>query len=207
MKKLNICFLCLSFLAMSTQLFAQSPRVGIKAGLNASNLHIDKDDVDDENVRYGINGGLFAQLMGEDAVVGLQTELLLSTKGASAQYDFIGINGRVNFNTLYLDVPVLLVLKLGDVIDLHGGVYGAYLLGASTSTKGDLGEDYKKLDKDNFNSFDYGLAVGATLNFDIISVGARYNYGLQSIAKTTAAKTVLGDSKNSVAQIFVGLNF
>ncbi len=206
MKKLNICFLCLAVLAINTHLFAQSPRVGVKAGLNASNLHIDQEDVDDENMRIGLHGGVFAQMMGEDAMVGLQTELLLSTKGSSAKYDFLGVDGRVSFNTLYLDLPVLLVVKLGDVVDLQAGGYGSYLLGASTSTDGDLGEDYQKLDKDNFNSFDYGLAVGATINIDVISIGARYNYGLKSIASSDAAKLLLGDSKNSVAQIFVALN-
>lgn len=206
MKKINICFLCLSLLAINSNLFAQSPRIGVKAGLNASNLFINREDVDDENMRLGLHGGLFAQMMGEDAMVGLQTELLLSTKGASAQYNFLGASGRVNFNSLYLDVPLLLVVKLGDVVDLQAGGYGGFLLGASTSTKGDFGDEYQELDRDNFKKFDYGLTVGAAFNLDIISIGARYNYGLNPIANSDAAKLVLGDSKNSVAQVFIAIN-
>lgn len=206
MKKLNICLLCLSFLAVSTQLFAQSPRVGVKAGLNASNFFINQDDVDDENLRLGLHAGVFGQMMGEDDAVGLQAELLVSTKGASAVYNAFGASQRVTLNSLYLDIPILLVIKLGDVVDLQGGAYGGFLLGASTSTDGDFGDGYEELDRDNFNSFDYGLAVGLTFNFDVISLGARYNYGLNEVAKSDAAQLFLGDSKNSVGQVFIALN-
>ena len=166
MKKLHVYLLLVTFIVANVAVKAQTPRVGVKGGLNFSNLFI--DDVDDENMRVGLHAGVFGQMMSEGDAIGLQSELLLSTKGASAQYNFLGADGRVSFNSLYLDVPVLLVIKLGDVVDLQGGGYGGFLLGASTSTKGDLGESYQELDKGNFNSFDYGLSVGTTLNFDII---------------------------------------
>ena len=44
------------------------------------------------------------------------------------------------------------------------------------------------------------------MNFGAAQVGARYNYGLAKIADSDAAELVLGDSKNSVAQLYISLN-
>jgi hypothetical protein len=98
------------------------------------------------------------------------------------------------------------VFKLGESAEIHVGPYVSYLLNANISHDGDLGSGVDDLDKDNFKSFDYGLSGGFGLNFGNVQVGARYNYGLAKIADDNDAKTFLGDSKNSVAQLYVALN-
>jgi hypothetical protein len=44
------------------------------------------------------------------------------------------------------------------------------------------------------------------LNFGNFQIGARYNYGLTKLADSDAAELLLGDSKNSVAQLYLALN-
>lgn len=182
---------------------AQTPRGGIKGGLNLSNLYI--DDVEDENVRTGFHAGIFTQLMITPAF-GIQPELNYSTKGAKAEYDVLGLKGENKFNLGYLDMPVLATFKLGDDADIHFGPYFGYLVGVSTSTEGDFGDGYEELDRDDYKKWDYGLAGGLALNFNPVSIGLRYNYGLNKIADSDEAENLIGDAKNSVAQVYVAFN-
>jgi hypothetical protein len=187
--------------SLRSDVFAQA-RAGIKGGLNVSNLYI--DDLDDENARYGFNIGVFGQVLSSETFA-IQPELLFSTKGSKAFYEGI-IDQTVKYNLNYLDLPVLAVVKLGESAEIHIGPYASYLLSANVSYEGDIANGDDKIDKDHLKSFDYGLAGGFGLNFGTVQVGARYNYGFVKIADSDAAELFLGDSKNSVAQLYVSLN-
>lgn len=203
--KIKILSLFIIAILLTTSLdntaFAQA-RAGVKAGLNVSNLYI--DDLDDENARYGFNVGLFGQVLASETFA-IQPELLYSTKGSKAFYEGI-VDQSVKYNLNYLDLPVLAVFKLGEAAEIHVGPYASYLLNANISYEGDIASGDDEIDKDNLKSFDYGLVGGFGLNFGAVQVGARYNYGLSKIAKSDAAEIVLGDSKNSVAQLYLSLN-
>lgn len=191
----------------SSALMAQSDpnptaRVGIKGGLNVSNLYI--DDVNDENARFGFNGGLYGQILSSEAFA-IQPELLFSTKGSQADYGGL-VNSTVRFNLNYLDLPVLAVFKLGPSAEIHAGAYASYLLSANIDYSGNIGNGTETINRDHLKSFDYGLSGGLGLNFGPVQVGARYNYGLVKIAETNAARSILGDSKNSLAQLYLALN-
>jgi hypothetical protein len=184
---------------------AQSTQVGIKGGVNFSNMFI--EDIDDENVRTGFHVGILAKFLGANETVGFQPELLYSTKGSKGQYDIAELNGEQRFNLNYIDLPLMLLIRIGDVVDLNLGGYASYLVNSSVSTDGDLGDAYVELDKDDFNSFDYGLVGGLAFNFDVVSIGARYNYGLRKVAADTNAEIFLGDARNSVAQVYIAFMF
>jgi len=196
-------FIVVTLLATSldTSVFGQA-RAGIKGGLNVSNLYI--DDLDDENARYGFNVGLFGQVLASETFA-IQPELLYSTKGSKAFYVGI-VDQTVKYNINYLDLPVLAVFKLGESAEIHVGPYASYLLNANISYSGDIINGDDEIDRDHLKSFDYGLVGGFGLNFGAAQVGARYNYGLAKIADSDAAELVLGDSKNSVAQLYISLN-
>ena len=187
---------------LSTNTTLAQARAGIKGGLNVSNLYI--DDIHDENARYGFNVGLYGQVLSSD-MFAIQPELLFSTKGSKAFYDGI-VEQTIKYNLNYLDLPVLAVFKLGESAEIHVGPYASYLLNANVSYSGDVANGDDEIDKDHLKSFDYGLVGGFGLNFGQVQVGARYNYGLVKIADSDAAELFLGDSKNSVAQLYVSLN-
>jgi hypothetical protein len=186
----------------STDLLAQM-RAGIKGGLNVSNLYV--DDVENENTRFGFNVGFYGQVLSSD-VFAIQPELLFSTKGAKVEYGGNLFDQTVKYNLNYLDLPVLAVFKLGESAEIHVGPYLSYLLTANISTDGDFGSGVDEVDRDNLKPFDYGLSGGFGLNFGAFQVGARYNYGLAKIADSDAAEVLIGDSKNSVAQIYLSFN-
>jgi hypothetical protein len=206
--KFFISFLLVFVLASVTRVaMAQdsdnSLRVGIKGGLNVTNLYV--DDVDDENPRYGFHLGVYTQLFESD-VFAIQPEILYSTKGTRIEDDSDLFDATMDFNLNYLDIPVLAVFKLGDAAEIHVGPYFGYLLNANVDVDGDIdGED--DIDRDNFKSWDYGLSAGVGFNVGPVQIGARYNYGLQKIADSDLADDILGDSKNSNAQVFVSFNF
>ena len=194
-------FVVLVATSLENNVFAQA-RAGIKGGLNVSNLYI--DNLDDENARYGFNVGLFGQVLASETFA-IQPELLYSTKGSKAFYEGI-VDQTVKYNINYLDLPVLAVFKLGESAEIHVGPYASYLLNANISYSGDIINGDDEIDRDHLKSFDYGLVGGFGLNFGAAQVGARYNYGLAKIADSDAAELVLGDSKNSVAQLYLSLN-
>jgi hypothetical protein len=178
-------------------------RAGIKGGLNVSNLIT--DEVNDKNARYGVHAGVYGQLFVNEGFA-IQPEVNYSTKGNKVITAFGIIDQETKLNLNYLDVPVLAVFKLGNAAELHAGAYWAYLVGANIDTDGDLGDGFRQLDRDNFDNWDYGLVGGVGFNFGDIQVGARYNYGLNEIARSDGAKRMLGNTKNSLGQIYVAFN-
>lgn len=178
-------------------------RMGVKGGLNATNIY--QNDINDENARFGFNLGLYGQILSSE-VFAIQPELLYSTKGAKWDYTGGGFNQSIDLNINYLDLPVLAVFKLGKTAEIHAGPYVGYLLSAKVKYDGDLANGTDDIDRDDLNTVDYGLVGGLGLNFGAMQVGARYNYGLAKIANSNAAKDVLGDSKNSNAQLYVAFN-
>ena len=199
-RMLIVAALCIGMTSLAAA--QSSPRMGIKGGVNFSNLYL--DDVSDENARIGFNLGIYGQVLSTEGFA-LQPELLFSTKGAHDEFDGL-IDQEVKFNLNYLDLPVLAVFKLGESAEIHAGAYASYLVNANISYEGDVGSGDEDLDRDHFKSFDYGLVGGFGLNFGAVQVGARYNYGLVEIADSDAADFVIGDAKNSVAQVYLAFD-
>jgi len=183
---------------------AQGPLFGVKGGLNYSTLAV--NEADDETSRVGYNFGVFGRT-NPDSPLGLQVELLYSTKGSTTNYStlFGLIEQEVDFNLNYIELPVLASFRVGEIVDFQLGGYAGYLVGAKASSSGDLGSGSEELDRDNFKSLDFGIAGGVAFNVGTnVQVGVRYLHGLSTIADSDAADFVLGDAKNRVAQLYIG---
>lgn len=185
-----------------------TPKVGIKGGVNFTNLRVDK--VGDDNIKVGYNFGLFAKLpVGE--YFAIQPELLYSSKGTKLTYDnfFMG-EGEYRFNLNYIELPVLAVFNIGNNFNIHAGPYAAYLVSANIKDLNDDGniEGIGDLNVDNFNRFDYGLAAGIGVDLMNVSIGARYQYGLREVGKNGSLSGELTDNaKNSGASLYVSFGF
>lgn len=179
-------------------------RAGIKGGMNVSNF-TSGDQISDKNARFGFHAGVYGQLFVNEGFA-IQPEVNYSTKGNKVVTNYDVIDQETKFNLSYIDVPVLAVFKLGNAAEIHVGPYWAYLVGASIDTDGDLGDDFINLDRKNFDNWDYGLAGGIGFNLGAVQLGARYNYGLNEIAKSEGAKRILGGAKNSVGQVYLAFN-
>jgi hypothetical protein len=192
-------FLIFSVL-ISSKIYSQEVSGGIKGGLTMSNLYIDRDDLDDENARFGFHAGLFSQIMFIETF-GIQPELLFTTKGTEATYSGL-VDQTVKFNLNYLELPALLVFRPVEILEFYVGPYAGLLLSSNIEFSGLIdGED--EIDRDNFNTLDYGIVAGIAMNFGNVQAGLRYNIGLQKLADTNVTNLLLGDSKNAYGQLYI----
>jgi hypothetical protein len=222
-RKVNVRnFIAVSFLSVATlagvsasaqeqQTTAENgmrPKFGIKGGLNLANLYA--DDVKDENFKAGLNAGFYAKLPVAKGF-SIQPELLYSNKGAKLSYDagIFGGEGEYRFNLHYIELPVLAVINVVKNFNIHAGPYVSYLAGANITRLDDEDNvnDVTDLKADNFNRIDYGLTGGVGLDFQNLTVGARYNYGLHEIGSSGISGEVTKNAKNSVINIFLGFAF
>ena len=179
---------------------------GIKGAINFATLSTDQ--YNDKNRKTGWSAGVFSQI-GITNFIGLQPELLYSVKGG--EYDF-GDDGKSKFNLKYIDLPVKLRLNLSDFFDIQFGPYVSYLVSSSLDTDSQALDDLnmsgeEDLDRDHFHSFDYGLTGGIGFNLDPLIFGVTYSHGLQKVADDDVTDQALGDSRNTMFQIYAGMRF
>lgn len=184
----------------SGSLMAQDISAGVKGGMNFSNLI--QNEIEDNNMRIGWHAGLYAKAPISSHLF-LQPELAYSTKGNRITYDVVGASGESTLNLNYIDLPVLLGIQLTEGLSIHAGPYVSYLVHTNIDTSGDFGDGQEELDRDHFNSFDYGLAGGVAYQVGGVTIGGRYNYGLSQLADSDVAEAILEDSRNSVGQVYI----
>jgi hypothetical protein len=139
-------------------------------------------------------------------------------KGTLVEYsaDFLGIpvaDGESRFNLNYIEVPLYLVFNLSDDFNFHVGPYAGFLLDATVDTEGDIlsfinVDNEENLDRDNFNVFDFGLSGGLGFSYEKLELGFNYGLGLQRVVQEgETLDPLLGDSRNSVIQVYLAISF
>lgn len=193
-----------------------APMFGIKGGVNIANLSTD-EGMGDENTRTGFHVGIFYDIP-LSATLSFRPEVLYSTKGSELTYDqdFLGIDitsGESSFNLNYIDVPLYLVFKPTPAFNIFVGPYASYLVNADIETDTELLgfldiSEGEELDRDHFNSMDFGVSAGIGFVFGNVSLGANYAMGLTQVAREDdVSEALLEDAKNRVIQVSLGLMF
>lgn len=210
MKKISIVLL-VAGIFLASNIAAQNSGFGAKGGLSFSNMTVEGNN--DQNLKFGFHAGIFNKFSISENFA-IQPELLYSVKGFKNNFDdnvFAG--GEAKFNLNYIDVPVKLVYNLAPDFDFHFGPYVGYLAGANVETNAEVLDYFNvnsqdELDRDNFNAFDIGLTAGMGFTLDPVILGFNYNMGLTKVAKDDRpTEEMLGDARNAVIQVFVGIMF
>ncbi len=198
--------LCIGILAFAAQ--AQDFGIGVKAGINYANLS--GSDIGSPDPIFKYHAGITAR-WGLAKTIYVQPEAIFSAKGASS--------GNVDINMNYIDVPVVLKVKLLDIVSVHAGPQFSYLLSAD-ATGGpediDVKEQYKDYDLSAVAGAEYeslfGLSFGVRYNFGLIEIGEDYEqettvptFGGGSTTVKTPVKA--SDAKNGVLQVFAAFTF
>jgi hypothetical protein len=213
MKKALFIFSFLLLTSISIPALAQmdDSRIGLKGGLNLSTLYT--GDIEDTDPRVGYHVGIFTELAVSE-YFSLQPELLLSTKGNVNTYDIdgpaniINAEGEAEISFAYLELPILAKIAILEVINIHAGPYIGYMVDANTSLEGDVAGNFEEdINRDHFNNWDVGVAVGAGVDLSAVTIGARYSWGLVEVAESEAAKLLLGSGKNAVLQGYIAIGF
>ncbi|MBL7951759.1 MAG: PorT family protein [Flavobacteriales bacterium] len=175
---------------------------GVKGGVNWSNLWV--KEVNDERARFGFHAGVFGRFV-EPGSLGFQIEALYDQKGTTVKKSFGVVDQELTYKFDYITVPAVVVIPLGEVLELHGGAYAALMVLSETKTSGDLGSGSTDPGDSRFNDFDYGLVGGAAINIGMGQIGVRYEHGLGEIADNAFSSDVLGTSKNSTLQAYLAI--
>lgn len=212
MRKLLVFSVAVLFCVPSAAL-AQAPSFGIEGGLNMAEFGGKR--IVESDFRSGLNVGAFATVP-VGRTVAIQPEVLFSRRGARrAAYDYSDVPADGDAPPVgsflgertthdYLEIPVLLKLSpssSGDFVRpvFFAGPSAGFLLGV----KEVYDEDYEEY----LNSTDFGLVVGGGLELGRLSLDARYNLGLTSIAKDYDGSFghISGDIKNRAFTVMAGL--
>jgi hypothetical protein len=181
----------------------QPAAVGVKAGMNFSNLNFDGDGASlNLDQRKGFVGGLFV-VWPATGRVALQTEALYSQKGA--QMEEGDASGKIKLD--YIDVPVLgrFSSPVSGGTSFHvfaGPSFGFRVSAKAESSFGDE-EESEDID-DDVERFDLGLVAGAGLEFGRFVIDGRYTWGLSNINKDEADDVKI---KNRVFAVMAGIRF
>ncbi len=192
--------------AASTLAFSQS--FGIKGGLNLSSLS--DDGSVDNKTKAGFNAGVFMNApLGSD--FSIQPEVLYNDLGAKTTYKLAGENNNPEYSTNlgYISVPVMFQYNATPEFYLEAGPQFNFLVSANSKFKSGDNTRTVDLNKDNLNTFDFGLGIGAgywiTPQFGI---NARYNAGFTKIGKDdTLEGAAFGDAKNNTFQVGLAYKF
>jgi len=218
MKKL----LLLTLIAAScTSLFAQQKlfTVGLRAGVNLSQVAGNDLSLssggknfsfrNNDTRAYGFVGGIFMRF---GKTIFIQPEILLSQKGGKFDVFEDGrANGRkVDFNLTNLDLPVLVGVKIGNVLRINAGPVATFRLADS----GNLGDSIKEYQGESANEVFKKAILGyqAGVGFDIgkLNIDLRYEGNVNDVVDvkfkdaSTASKFA---AKGNSLQATLGFNF
>jgi hypothetical protein len=169
MKKLS---LFVSVILLGSAVMAQtSAKLGIKAGLNVSNVALEPEVID-KGTRLGFHGGLLAHIH-VSPQIGIQPEILFSGQG------FEDNTNDAEWKLNYLNIPVMIQYMFDNGFRLQAGPQVGFLLdgkieGDAGGADVDIADDLKKIDAG------VGLGVGY-LSYSGLGIEGRYNLGLTNI--------------------------
>ena len=192
---------------------------GVKAGYNYSTFSGETSSFSTIEGLSGFYIGGLVDLPISD-VLSIQPELIFSRQGVALRQEIKKSGIRIEINNAdirldYLNIPVMAKVNLGPLF-LQGGVQFGFLVGKPEVSRyitnvrvGTL------LDKDSYNSFDFG--VGAGLGFNLnrrLFVEARYTHSLTNVFdpnddyfKASGIGSNNNNFKNAVLSIGLGMKF
>ncbi|HEY0743968.1 MAG TPA: porin family protein [Chryseosolibacter sp.] len=167
--------------------------LGVKAGLNLSDVVVNNSynpDVEPGyQIKAGFHAGMFAAIQGANSL-GFAAELLYSSKGVRA------LNV---INLHYVAVPLLLRYHINEKFFGEIGPEIGYLVNAN-SRHGNLNSTWD-------NKVDIGLDVGLQYKLGKLSCGLRFNAGFSSVIRNSGTSPQ-GEPiryQNRVGQFFIAI--
>ncbi|MDX1393294.1 MAG: porin family protein [Gemmatimonadota bacterium] len=166
---------------------AQDVLIGVKGGINSANVSLDPEEFD-TSARTAFVGGLFAEF-GLSDLFAIRPEALYSGKG------FKGSEGtaELEFKANYIEIPVLLVARLGSS-SVQPVLFAGPVIAFESSCDVSASDTGLSFDSpcDEFDegietkSTDFGAAFGAGVEIDLggffLLGDARYNLGFTDVA-------------------------
>jgi len=174
-------FVCIVGIARVNAQGSSKFKLGIKAGLNYSNIY----DVEGEDFvadsKLGVAAGTFVFFPIGD-LLGFQPELLLSTKGFRATGFIYGMPYEMTRTTTFLDIPLLFVLRPIPLVSIVGGPQISYLLEQRDVFQASFisYEAEKELENQNIRRNVLSFVGGVDINMGHFVLGTRIGCDVQN---------------------------
>lgn len=214
--------LCLLAVAASMSAFGQGRVMGVRAGLNVTSIDLSAGSNSfsfDSRASYNV-GFAYQQPLLRTLPLYLETGLYLTGRGGSVNTSNFDLgfdeelSGKVKFNMLYLQVPVVVSwhfnVRSVSIQPLAGVFYGFGIHGKA-KFKGEKADLFKSTDLGDgaeeeamFKRSDLGLRFGANVTFrKHYNVSLGYDLGLLNILKDADEVK----AKNGSFFVSLGYNF
>lgn len=194
-------FALMFVISLAGQAHAQS--IHLKGGLNLANMSFDGDwfDDDDPSWKAGFILGATVEFP-ITSMLSLETGMLFASKGYKFELkesgDDFEFKAEETMNLLYVDIPITgkALFSAGDAnifltagpyvgVGLTGTIKGEYKEtsnGESASESFEQDIDWGSGDDDDLKRLDFGLLLGAGVEFGSLTIGAAYGMGLANIS-------------------------
>ncbi|AKK74173.1 opacity protein [Chryseobacterium sp. P1-3] len=184
---------------------------GVKGGMNVSSLS-NGADLSDSKSKIGFNAGVFANIP-VASNFSVQPEVIYNDLGSKVtrEYTALGNTYKSEYsrNLGYIAVPVMFQYNATPEFFLEAGPEFGFLVSAkdkfkSSTNNNNNSSQIATLDKDDFQTFNFGIGIGAGYYFlPNLGITARYTAGLTDIYKNNSGDAV----KNNVFQVGLAFKF
>jgi hypothetical protein len=166
-----------------------SLRIGVKAGLNYSNVYDERGDDLVADGKFGLAGGAFLSIPIGD-FFGIQPEFLFSQKGFKATGSVVGLNYELTRTSTFIDVPLFFAVRPVPFITILAGPQFSYLINQKDEFTSSVSsfEVEQEFETDNIRKNIMCFVGGIDINVSHVVVGARAGFDFQDNA---------GDGTNS----------
>lgn len=194
MKKLTV---LLTFILVSV-LSSNAQKIGIRGGGVLSGISEEAEQSVQKKAKGGFFGGVFAELpIGGDIFV-LRPEVIYSQQGFRKDFSLLGKSYTSVLSMNYINVPVMLKLRIGN-LGLLGGAQFGFLMG-NPSLNTTYQDGSLTLDRNKFATLDFGLGVGVDFAItNSILIDLRYTHGLVNAfdnSNSSAESITVGNGNN-----------
>ena len=156
-------------------------QVGLKAGLNYSNVYDEQGDQFNADAKFGLAAGAYMEIpIGK--YLGIQPAVMLSQKGFKATGVILGSKYDFTRTTTFIEFPILFEFKPSEFFTLLAGPQYSYLINqrdvfanATTSVAQE-----QEFINDNIRKNIFGFGGGFDINLKHITMGARVFWDVQN---------------------------
>ncbi len=199
-------FWATSVFSQQTVDFKNRIYVGVKLGLNYSNVWDSEGEEFNADGKIGLVGGGFMSIPILD-VFSFQPELLFSQKGFKATGKLFGSNYDVTRTTNYLSIPLLVGFSPAESITILAGPQYSYLMKQTNEFKNAVTtiEQEKEFDNDNIRDNTFSFLIGADVKLTQLVLSTRLGWDLMNNNGDGTSTTPR--YKNTWWQLTVGYRF
>lgn len=161
--------------------FRDELQLGVKAGVNYSNVYDSKGEEFRADPKFGFAAGAFLTIpLG--TYFGIQPEVLYSQKGYKATGNVLGSSYEFKHHSYFLDIPILIDLKPSEYFSILFGPQYSFLLKQKNKFSNSFltVEQEKEFENDNIRKNILCLTGGLDINLGYFFIlGLRIGWDIQ----------------------------